>query len=57
MILKSKNKNFTNKRTYFNNKYIYIYINKIVVSNNASFGKKQFNISFTIKMLKKKLCL
>ena len=54
MILKLKNTNFTNIKTLFYFIVVNIDVNKIVVSNKISFGKKKIlNILLAIKMLKK----
>ena len=54
MILKLKNTNFTNIKTLFYFILVNIDVNKIVVSNKISFGKKKIlNILLAIKMLKK----
>ena len=51
LILKSKNKNFTNIKVLFQLKRIDI--NKIVVSNKVSFGKKGFRYFIGYKDVKK----
>ena len=54
MILRLKNTNFTNIKTLFYFILVNIDVNKIVVSNKISFGKKKIlNILLAIKMLKK----